>query len=426
MIYKKWRGYLLAAETDDLFPSEAVSTEETKNDTNTLYLVNRDPKTSRGVYAVESYEEIFSEAVVGNLCIPAPGQRDCIAEKTCSAEGVSGDPETGAKEKSLYRVVNVAFPKALEYVCRYDAAVKEKKKLTVTLVGLGDVGGTVLMGLKLLGTELEKIQIFDPNEAAGKRYETELNQVLPVHDGEALPKVTICKEEDLFHCDVFLFTASRGVPGLDTKVTDVRMAQFEANRKMLDWYAKKARDLGYEGLFCQISDPVDHLAREVFLASNRDDEGNYDYMGLLPEQVQGFGLGVMSARAAYYAKEDETPIVYGPHGKGLIVANAPGDAYDDERSMELTKLTTEANLRVRELGYKPYIAPGLSSAAISILRMLRGEYHNGAVPMDGAYFGCRSKFTRDGIVYKKEEICDRLLIRMQESHRALKEFQYEH
>ena len=27
-------------------------------------------------------------------------------------------------------------------------------------------------------------------------------------------------------------------------------------------------------------------------------------MGLLPEQIQGFGLGVMNARAAYYAKRD--------------------------------------------------------------------------------------------------------------------------
>ena len=38
------------------------------------------------------------------------------------------------------------------------------------------------------------------------------------------------------------------------------------------------------------------------------------------------------------------------------------------------------NLRVRELGFKPYIAPGLSSAAVSILQLLRGQVHFGAVP----------------------------------------------
>ncbi len=47
--------------------------------------------------------------------------------------------------------------------------------------------------------------------------------------------------------------------------------------------------------------------------------------GLLPEQVQGFGLGVMDARAAYWARQEGIPFshgrVYGPHGRGLVVAN---------------------------------------------------------------------------------------------------------
>ena len=39
--------------------------------------------------------------------------------------------------------------------------------------------------------------------------------------------------------------------------------------------------------------------------------------------------------------------------------------YDDAVSRRLTDLTRTANLQVRELGFKPYIAPGLSSAAVS-------------------------------------------------------------
>lgn len=405
MIYKTWRGYLLAAREETLFPEDAAdasSTEYEQTDKEKiLFLVNRDPFTSRGVYAVDCMEEIDRETTAEDLRADAEG---------CGTQ--------------LYRVVNTAFPGALDQVLSYDK-MDCGRKLTATLVGLGDVGGTVLMGLKLLGKEFSEIRIFDPNESACKRYETELNQVLCHTDGETLPVVTICTDAQLFDCDVFLFTASRGVPGLDTKVTDVRMAQFEANKKMLDAYAKMARDRKYRGIFCQISDPVDHLSREVFLASNRNEAGEYDFAGLLPEQIQGFGLGVMSARAAYYAEEGEKTIVYGPHGKGLIVANAAGEDYDETRSQELTKLTTEANLRVRELGYKPYIAPGLSSAAISVLRMVRGQEHHGAVPLDGAYFGCRSRFTKYGIFYSKEAICDRLMERIKESHKALKEFSYE-
>ena len=170
---------------------------------------------------------------------------------------------------------------------------------------------------------------------------------------------------------------ARDVPPLTEKTGDVRMVQFEANRAMLSHYAKKARDCGFSGLFAQISDPVDPLARAVFLDSNQDERGNFDRNGLLPEQVQGYGLGVMHARAQYYAKKaglDADAIrAYGPHGTGLIVANAPGAGYDDALSKTLTEQAATANLRVRELGFKPYLAPGLSSACVSVLKTLRGE-----------------------------------------------------
>ena len=117
--------------------------------------------------------------------------------------------------------------------------------------------------------------------------------------------------------------------------------------------------------------------------------------------------------------------VYGPHGNGLVVANGSGADYDDAVSQRLTLETREANLRVRELGFKPYIAPGLSSAAVSVLRTLRGEAHYGAVPLDGAYFGCVSRLTPLGVLLQREEICAPLMERIAEAHRELKEFAYE-
>lgn len=72
------------------------------------------------------------------------------------------------------------------------------------------MGGTALLALKLLGHEFSRIQIFDPNKAQCARYELELNQVLSP-DGQPLPEIVICEEKDLFACDLFAFTASRGV-----------------------------------------------------------------------------------------------------------------------------------------------------------------------------------------------------------------------
>ena len=176
-------------------------------------------------------------------------------------------------------------------------------KARVTLLALGDVGSTLLMGLRLLGGDvISSIGICDVRDNVAARWEFELDQIAPP-ETEPLPEVDIIAPEQLFDGDVFLFCASRMIPDTSVVQGDVRMAQYGLNRELVGHYARMAREQQFTGLFCQISDPVDHLCRAVFLASNRDGQGVFDAAGLLPEQIQGYGLGVMRARAGFYAGE---------------------------------------------------------------------------------------------------------------------------
>ena len=321
-------------------------------------------------------------------------------------------------EPARFIALNTEFPDVEARVMRFLETIR-KPKLRFTLVGLGDVGGQVLTALKLLGDEIKEIGVFDPNAELCRRYELELNQILERPE----PRIVVRKEDELFDCDVFLFTASRGVPPVGA-VGDMRMVQLEKNRDMLKSYSLQARSRGFSGLFCQISDPVDQLARCVFLQTNRDEKGNYDFTGLLPEQIAGFGLGVMKARADFMARrlgaDCEELRAYGPHGAELIIANDPVD-YDPALSAELTMLTVGANMEVRALGFKPYIAPAISSAALSILRLLRGETFLGAVPMNGVYFGCRSRLTPLGFETVSENIHPALCERIDGAWKKLRE-----
>lgn len=374
--------------------------------------VERDGQTSRGLWRIASLSELNQQEDPQLLTALPPAREDPL-EAFVRAHGAS--------------VLNTAFAHAYDQL----KVVSEPRTtgFTVHLVGLGDVGGTVLTGLKLLGRELEKIGIYDPNDAQCRRYCLEMNQILPEQEGGHTPEVERVGLDELFQCDCLLFTASLGVPPVGSGVEDVRMAQFVRNRQMLRQYAKMAREQGFSGLFCQISDPVDHLSRVVFLESNRDEQGRFDGKGLLPEQVQGYGLGVMRGRAAFYAKElgidFSSGEVFGPHGKELIAANAVGEGYDPTASLALTHAAATANQRVRELGFKPYLAPGLSSAAISVLRTLRGQWHDGAVPLGGAYFGCQSRMTRQGLELRRRAIHPLLLRRLQQVHKGLREFDYD-
>lgn len=277
-------------------------------------------------------------------------------------------------------------------------------KKRVHILAIGDVGSTLLTGLKLLGGDvISTIGICDLSDQITARWEFEMGQINLPWDYNAFPDVEVVKPENLFDCDVFVFVASKGIPPVGSQVKDVRMAQFENNAAIVKTYARMARKANFQGLWCAVSDPVDPLAKTAYLESNKDEEGNWDGKGLRPEQVQGYGLGVMNARAAYFAKKDEKLSSFltegrsfGPHGTGLFIANSI-ENYNEEISQELTHKTVTANLVMREIGFKPYVAPALSSGALSILLTLRGEWHCGSVFLDGIFMGCKNRYTPAGV-----------------------------
>ncbi|WP_312059225.1 lactate dehydrogenase [Anaerotignum sp.] len=331
-------------------------------------------------------------------------------------------------EKGNATMVNLNWGTLEEWKERLEKPQQEKKR--VHLLALGDVGSTVLTALKLLGGDcIHTLGIFDVNENVCKRWESELNQAAFPWEYDKLPEVVILKEDELFDCDMFVFCASKGIPPVGSQVKDVRMVQFEANRGIISIFAKKARKCQFEGLFAVVSDPVDPLCKAAFLASNIDEKGSFDGKGLRPEQIQGYGLGVMNARAAYYAKKEERfssflkeGRAYGPHGQDLVIANSIL-TYDDSLSKELTQLAIDANLRTRELGFKPYVAPAISSAAISLILTLRGEWHYSSNFLGGVYMGCRNRTTPWGLELESQPLPKQLFHRLENAFHGLEEIE---
>ncbi len=298
------------------------------------------------------------------------------------------------------RGVNANHPRWRELLTFPGKTAKKR----VHILAIGDVGSTLLMGLRLLGGDvISAIGICDLSETVTSRWEMEMNQVSLPWEYDAFPPVEAVSPEQLFDCDLFVFVASKGIPPVGSGVQDVRMAQLEANAAIVAHYARQARRVGFRGLWAAVSDPVDPLAQVAYWESNRDENGSFDGKGLLPQQIQGFGLGVMNARAAYYAKRDSRfssflteGRAFGPHGEDLVIANSV-EHYDDALSRELTRLAVTANLKMRELGYKAYVAPALSSGALSLLLSLRGKWHYSSVFLGGAFLGVKNRWTPAGV-----------------------------
>jgi len=272
-----------------------------------------------------------------------------------------------------------------EEVLKKGPGLQEKKTFTLSILGLGDVGGTLLIGLRLLGKDiLREIRIFDLNLSKRRRYYLECNEI---SDGTDLPEVTEADLSNVFDTDCLVFTISIFVPPVGTAIEDVRMVQFEKNRKVLLDYARMAEEAGFKGYYFIVSDPVDLLCMSLM------EEGN-----IASHRIRGFGLGVMEARARFIAKENkvyaEDLRAFGPHGKGLVVINSL-KGYDAALSKELTSLAEKENFRVRETGYKPYIAPALSSGSISILKALDGKEHLSTWFNGNVFMGSRNTL-KDG------------------------------
>jgi len=109
--------------------------------------------------------------------------------------------------------------------------------------------------------------------------------------------------------------------------------------------------------------------------------------------------------------------------------------YNDALSRELTRLTVEANLEVRELGFKPYLAPAISSGAMSVLRTLRGQWHYSSVYLGepvqndeggsgracGAFLGVRNRIAPDGhtLEYEDLPLPEELFLRIETAYENL-------
>jgi len=326
------------------------------------------------------------------------------------------------KEKRVISL-NTNYPNFLDAV-----TYPTPQKWRINVVGLGDVGATLLTGLKLLGHDaISSLGIYDKDSKKMDRLNFELSQILSCEGKENNLSITPLKEEDLFNCDMFVFCVSVGIPPIGKEQKDVRLVQFDGNRKILKVYGQMARDAKFKGVFAVVSDPVDLLCKSLFVDSNRNKDDTLDFQGLVPEQIRGYGLGVMNGRAAYYStlREDTKNYLqegraFGPHGEGLIIANSI-ENFNESASDFLTEKTKAANLEVRATGFKPYIAPALSSGALSILDTIKGNFHYSSNFIGGTYMGCKNKFLNGCTENEILDLPVKLMNRLEHTYNLLNE-----
>lgn len=409
MIFYKINGKTVLSKITGL-DYELITEEEAKNSVGTIYsLTNMPPNKSRKSFAVTHPSLLFLEREGLELLKKPENYNENIPfwllEKI---------------NKKEVKCVNTAFPDWESCLTDYFP-----EKWNINIVGLGDVGGNLAAGLRLTASEkVNKIGIFDSDNSKINRWHYEAGQIYSPSLDYNFPEIIPLENSNLFDCDMFVFCVSVGVPEVGKEPEDVRIAQFEGNAEILKNYSRIARESNYKGLFIVMSDPVDLLCNIAFNSSNTDSEGNMDYKGLAPEQIRGYGLGVMHGRAAYFA-EVNGAIQYktegrcfGPHGEGVVVADSIKN-YNKELSEYLTDRTKNANLDVRTFGFKPYIAPAFSSGVLSFIETFNCSWNYSATSIGGVFMGSLNRLLPSGVELETNEFPKELFSKLEDTYNYL-------
>jgi len=338
--------------------------------------------------------------------------------------GLEAQRRPGAAQRSWTHLA--AAPGVHRYLERL-ASARARRGATVGIAGLGRVGGvaaTILAAMAKRESGVRELLVYDADAANQERWLLELGSIAVWRGRHALPLVCAASVDEMMQrCDVFLFVASAGVPPIGTE-GDVRLVQFEPNRALLGPFLSAARVAGFTGLFLVVSDPVEWLAQASFHDSNCGPDARFDGDGLAPERIGGLGLGVMWARALAAARSQgwgasvaRRGAVFGPHSSEVIAFDDLG-APKRERSELLTRAARECNYQVRELGFLPYVGPGVSSVALVLPRLLAGAEVVASALLDGIYFGAPARW-KWGIWPSRQRMAPRVWSAVRDLHERM-------
>ncbi len=153
---------------------------------------------------------------------------------------------------------------------------------------------------------IESIGICDLNQKAVARWTAEMGQVSWPWDYDALPEVEPVAPEQL--CSAATCSSSpppRACRRWAATSGTCGWPSSSANRPLVEHFARQAREAGFRGLFAVLSRPGGPAVQGGVSGLQPGARTAGGTAGACwPEQIQGFGLGVMNARAAYFAKQD--------------------------------------------------------------------------------------------------------------------------
>jgi hypothetical protein len=76
-------------------------------------------------------------------------------------------------------------------------------------------------------------------------------------------------------------------------------------------------------------------------------------------------------------------------------------------------------LEIRRTGFKPYVAPALSSGSLSLIATISGKWHYSATFMGGVFMGAKNRLHRSGTEIERLNLPTILVEKIKASYKEL-------
>ncbi|KKQ52510.1 hypothetical protein A2865_03620 [Candidatus Woesebacteria bacterium RIFCSPHIGHO2_01_FULL_39_17] len=238
----------------------------------------------------------------------------------------------------------------LRWLTAYSRLCSTNNISSLGILGFGTIGSSLVASV-LEKTWLKGLSIYSTKlkELKGVKMDIE----------SARPNISIKianTSKDLFsYSDIVVISFNVNNPqNIITKYGE-RMRKLYSHLEVIWNLSRDLRLINFKGIIFIVTNPVDILSTAIYYFTNLDEEGKYDWRGLLSNQVFGVGLGLDYKRLKTLTQKNYE--VVGEHGENLILAVVKGNKLHELKNDKLLKKVVNFSPSIRKYTKRTIYGP---------------------------------------------------------------------
>ncbi len=243
--------------------------------------------------------------------------------------------------------------------------LSEQSMKSVGIIGFGTVGSEAA-SLLLTIKKLERINLYSPNKTKL------IGEVMDLRSANPNTDVHICHNysEVIQESDAIILTLKSSQK--EKTATQERTQRIKSHLNIIWDLTRQLRKNKYRGYILVVTNPVDILSSALYYYSNMNDAKQWDWGGLLTNQVLGIGIGLDYQRLRTFTNTDFELV--GEHGENILLTKKSVGKLRSEEKGDLLQKVKDYSPKIRKYTNRTKFGP-----AHEIYRVFKTIFKGGGI-----------------------------------------------